>query len=261
VAQLKDALTLIHGGHTFKFGAQYEWVRSFFAVSSSARGSFSFTGVFTQNPQSRSNTGNGFADFLLGDANSATVSTQTVGDVRQNYAAAFAQDDWKLSSKLTFNIGVRYEIWTPRTERHDLQANFLPGTSQLIFAGGVRPASIPSNLLGIVPADVGARSLVRSYRANFAPRLGVAYQLTSHTVIRSGGEVFYASPNYPGVGVTLPPNPLFLVSASYPSDQLHPSITLRGGFPAGALNPTTFNLTNTALSAFELNFKPAYVAK
>jgi outer membrane receptor protein involved in Fe transport len=261
VSQFKDNFTWIHGGHTFKFGGQYEWVRSFFAVSSSARGTYSFTGVFTQNPQSRSNTGNGFADFLLGDANSAGVSTQTVGDVRQKYSAAFAQDDWKVTRKLTLNLGIRYEIWTPRVERNNLQANFLPGSNQIIFPDNARPSSIASNSIGGIPDGIGNRSLVRSYDANFAPRLGVAYQLTSRTVLRSGAGVFYASPNFPGVGVTPPGNPPYLVSASYPSDQLHPSITLSGGFPADALNPKTISLASTSLSAFELNFKPAYVAK
>jgi outer membrane receptor protein involved in Fe transport len=261
VEQAKDGLTWIHGSHTFKFGGQYEWVRSFFAVSSSARGTYSFNGVFTQNPLSRSNSGNGFADFLLGDGNSAAVSTQTRGDVRQNYGALFAQDDWKVTRKLTLNFGVRYELWTPRVERHDLQANFLPGSGVMIFPNGATPSSISSSLIGAIPDGVGNRSLVRSYDRNFAPRLGLAYQVTPHTVIRSGAGVFFASPNFPGVGVTLPGNPPYLVSASYPSDQLHPSITLSGGFPASALNPQTISLATTTISAFELNFKPAYVAK
>lgn len=261
VAQFKDALTWVHGGHTFKFGGQYEWVRSYFAVSSSARGSYSFSGVFTQNPQSRSNTGNGFADFLLGDAASASVSTQSIGDVRQKYAAAFAQDDWKVTPRLTLNLGIRYEVWTPRIERNNLQANFLPGSSQLIFAGNAAPPSIAPGLIGAIPNGVGERSLVRSYGLNFAPRLGFACQLTQRTVLRAGGGIFYASPNYPGVGVTLPGNPPFLVSASYPSDQIHPLITLSGGFPPAALNPSRINLANTGISAFELNFKPAYVGK
>jgi hypothetical protein len=217
--------------------------------------------VFTQNPLSRSNTGNGFADFLLGYANTAAVSTQTVGDVRQKYSAAFVQDDWKVTPKLTLNLGVRYEIWTPRVERNNLQANFLPGSGQIIFPNNLRSTSIASNLIGSIPEDVGNRSLVKSYDANFAPRFGVAYQITPRTVLRSGAGVFYASPNFPGVGVTLPGNPPYLVSASYPSDQLHPSITLSGGFPAAALNPKTISLASTTLSAFELSFKPAYVAK
>ena len=261
VAQLKDSVTWIHGGHTFKFGGQYEWVRSYFDVSSSARGSYAFSGVFTQNPQSRSNTGNGFADFLLGDANTATVSTQSIGDVRQRYAAGFVQDDWKVTSKLTFNLGIRYEVWTPRMERNNLQANFLPGSGQLIFPNNTAPAAIPANRVAPIPDGIGARTLVRQYDANFAPRLGIAYQIAAHTVLRTGAGIFFASPNFPGVGVTLPGNPPFLISAAYPSDQIHPTITLAGGFPPNALNPQSINLANTSLSAFELDFKPAYVAK
>jgi hypothetical protein len=127
-----------------------------------------------------------------------------------------------------------------------LQANFLPGSQQLIFPNNAAPPAIAANLVSQIPAGVGSRTLVQQYDMNFAPRLGIAYQLTAHTVLRTGAGVFFASPNFPGVGVTLPGNP---------------AITLGGGFPVNALNPQSVNLASTSVSAFELSFKPAYVAK
>ncbi|MBV9085695.1 MAG: TonB-dependent receptor, partial [Acidobacteriaceae bacterium] len=261
VLQARESVSWMRGNHTFKFGGQYEWVRSYFDVSSTARGSFSFTGAFTQNPLSRSNTGNGFADFLVGVPNSATVSTEAVGDVRQKYSAAFAQDDWKVNARLTINAGVRWEFWTPRIERHDQQANFVPGVNALIYPFNLVPAGISPAFTTIIPSGVGARSLVRSYAANFAPRLGVAYQLTAKTVLRTGAGVFYASPNFPGVGVTPPANPPYLISNTYATDQIHPVVTLASGFPPNALSPQNLNLAATTLDGFELAFKPTLVYK
>ena len=67
---------------------------------------------------------------------------------RQKYAAAFVQDDWRVTPKLTVNLGVRYEIWTLRVERNNLQDNFLPGSGQVIFPDNLMPTSIASNLIG-----------------------------------------------------------------------------------------------------------------
>ncbi len=261
VLQGRESVSWVHGSHTFKFGGQYEWVRSYFAVSNAARGSFSFSGAFTQNPQSRANTGNGFGDFLLGIPTSASLSNEDVGDVRQNYAAAFAQDDWKVNSRLTLNYGLRWEFWSPRLERLNEQANFVPGPNALIYPNNQVPAGIPASFTTTIPAGVGGRTLVRSYDANFAPRLGLAYQITHSTVLRSGAGAFYASPNFPGVGVTPPANPPFLVTVPFPTDQVHPNITLANGFPAGVVSPTSLNLHNVALDGFVLDYKPTVVYK
>lgn len=186
VLQFKDNLTWIRGRHAFKFGGQFEWVRSYFFLGNSARGNFAFSGAFTQDPLNRTKTGNGFADFLLGIPSTASLSNTAIGDVRQLYIAGFAQDDWKVTSRLTVNLGLRNEVWTPCAERNNLQANFVPSLNKLIYPENKTPAGIPQTAVTTIPDGVGSRSLVRSYDLDFAPRVGIAYQLTKSTVIRTG---------------------------------------------------------------------------
>ena len=261
VAQFKDGISWIRGNHQLRFGGQFEWVRSWFDVSSSARGSYAFSPSFTQNPLSASNTGNSFADFLLGVPNTATLSNEDVGDVRQKYSAVFIQDDWKLTSNLTLNLGLRWEFWTPRVERLNQQANFAPGVNALIYPNNSVPAGIPAQYTTTIPSGVDSRALVRSYADNFAPRVGIAYQVLKHTVIRTGVGAFYASPNFPGVGVAPPANPPFLISSSYTTDSIHPSVTFASGFPPSAATVQNLNLSTTTLDGFELSYKPSLVYK
>ena len=261
VVQFKDDVSWIRGTHAFKFGGQYEWVRSFYNISGSARGIFTFSPVFTQDPQNRAATGNAFADFLLGVPEDANISVPSVGDVRQRYIALFAQDNWKATPRITLNLGVRWEVWTPRFERHDQQTNFIPGLNKFIFPNNKNPGGIPASLVTDIPSGIGNRTLVRQYNNNFAPRVGVAYQLTQRTVLRAGGGIFYASPMFPGVGATPPGNPPFFLTSDYPTDQVNPNVTFASGFPADALAIKTVNPLTAAFRSFDPNFKPAYVAK
>jgi Carboxypeptidase regulatory-like domain/TonB dependent receptor-like, beta-barrel len=254
----EDHVSWIKGAHSMTMGGTYRWVRSYFDASNSARGSFSFSGAFTNNPQSTGNTGSGLADLLVGIPASASLSNLLVGDLRYKYWGAFFQDDWKVTSKLTVNLGVRYELWTQPIERNDQQANFLLGEQKLVFAGNQTPAGIPASLIGAVPGNIGSRSLLITDTNNFAPRLGVAYQLTPSTVLRAGAGTFFADDPFIGASARLPANPPFNVQNSFTTDNVHPMLTLSGGFPAnsltGVVNPATVTLT-----AFDPNFKQGYV--
>src|SRR5208282_2999367 len=138
-----------------------------------ARGTLGFTGVFTQNPQSPAGTGNAAADLLLGTANTATAGNFNKLFLRGHYYGGYIQDDWRLTRSLTLNLGVRYELWPPYIEAHNLMANFLlggPDLGQYVFAGDSR---FP-------------RSLMTTDDNNFAPRVGFAYRVpkTSNLVVR-----------------------------------------------------------------------------
>ena len=261
VWQFKDDISWLHGSHAFKAGGQYQRVGSYFDLSAQARGQYSFTNVFTQNPQSRNSTGDSFGDFLLGYPANATLSKTTVGDVIQHYVSAFFQDDWKVTPKLTINLGLRYEIWTPRVERDDLQANFLPDVARMIFPNDNIPSAFADDVVTTVPDGVGQRTLVRPDLNNLAPRFGFAYQLSNKTVLRGGAGMFYMSPAFPGVGATLPGNPPFLLSSAYPTDQLRPNVTFESGFPADALTTTSIDPRTVTTTAFETDFPQGYVSK
>ena len=261
VMQFKDDISWLRGDHSFRAGGEFQWVRSFFDISNSARGTFSFTPVFTQDPQNRAATGNAMGDFLLGLPASASLSRTNAGDVRQRYIALFIQDDWKVRPKLTLNLGLRYEIWTPRFERNDLQANFVPGLNKMIFPKNKIPAAVPPSITANIPGGVGERTLVKTGKNNFAPRIGLAYQLRRRTVLRAGGGVFFASPAFPGVGATPPGNPPFSLTADFPTDQIQPNVTFAGGFPGDALEVRTINPVALTFRGFDPNYPWAYVAK
>ena len=122
------------------------------------------------------------ADFLLGIPNNASLSNLISGDLRYNYWGGYIQDDWKITSRLTLNLGLRYELWTQPVERHNQQANFLTNDAKLIYPDGAVPAGIPASLMESVPSGIGGQSLMKTDANNFAPRVGFAFQAASHTV-------------------------------------------------------------------------------
>jgi hypothetical protein len=245
---LEDHATKILGKHTLKFGGSYRHVRSYFSISSAARGNYSFNGGFSQDPQNRSKTGSGFADFLLGIPSGGTISNFVAGDILYGYTGAFIQDDWKVTSKLTVNSGLRYEIWTQPVERNDHQANLFLADLKLAYADNKVPAGIPSSLVENVPDDVGSRSLLKNSYTNFAPRLGFAYQATPSFVVRGGAGVFYADSPFIGASGRLPGNPPFAISNTYSTDNITPILSLSTGFPANAL--TSVNPATASMNAF-----------
>src|SRR5207253_2339303 len=105
VTQFADGVSIVHGGHTFKGGADVRFIISNAFTPSGTRGNYNFNGTFTQDPQRRAGTGSGVADLLLGVPGTATVTTPTIGDLRQRYYGFYFQDDWQVNTKLTLNLG------------------------------------------------------------------------------------------------------------------------------------------------------------
>ena len=192
-----ENLTFIRGSHTMKAGFDIRrfLFNSFF--TSFGRGAFTFDGTFTGDP---------VADLLLGLPRQAD---RNLGEPFHN-AMTFAsgmywQDDWKISPRLTLNLGVRYDLDLPLVERVDKVASFDPRTNTLRVAGGREAYIDPaSGLLLIRPrADVGRR-LWETDKNNIAPRVGLAWRpfTDSRTVVRAGFGTFY---NHQIVGNGLTP--------------------------------------------------------
>ncbi len=237
VSQAGDTFSFLRQRHAVKVGANYRFIRSFFNISSQARGFYNFTGGFTQNPQARPNSGSGLADFLLGIPATTQLSGTLLGDIRYHYVAAYVQDDWRVSPRLTLNLGVRYEVFTQPYERHGQQANLLLDEMKLIYADNKVPPSIPSAFTTTIPAGVSPTTLMRTDTNNFAPRLGFAYKLRDRTVLRGGAGIFYGDHPTIGASSRLPANPPYQVNVSYATDSVTPIVTLDSGFPANALQP------------------------
>lgn len=184
-------VTKILSGHTFKAGGEYRVIQFNNQQTGDAATNFSFSPQWTQGPnpnQSSAIAGLSLATFLLGIP-SGGVNPAPALALTTKYYAAFLQDAWKVSSKLTVNWGVRYDYETPRTDRFNQLTNFdFDAPSPLQAAGlNVRGG------LTFVGQNGASRYNANPDRNNVAPRLGIAYRLTPKTVIRTGAGLFYAT--------------------------------------------------------------------
>jgi hypothetical protein len=228
--QADDNLSWVHGRHTFKFGFDFQQVTLYANSTLNARPTYSFSGVYTQDPQHRSTTGAPFADFLLGQTSSATVSTRSVSESRQHIYQGYVQDDWKVNARLTLNLGLRYELPLPFYETANHYSNLI-----------LDPGPLYGTILDASAAGQNgySKAFVDPNWHNFAPRVGFAYQLTSKTVVRAAGGIFYGRDENVPVARRPTNNPPYFIQTTYTSDQIDPNIVLSQGFPANALNPAT----------------------
>ena len=248
--QVNDGVTWNKGAHFLRAGGEYRWTRSRYHIWGNARGSFGFNGSFT---------GNSFADFLLGDPNTATLSSVLVGDIRSKYYGGYFNDDWKITPKLTLNLGLRYEYWTPAYERNDLTANFLVGPNKLIYVNNNVPTTTPAAYATDVPSNVDPRGLTQANYNNWAPRAGLAYQAFRNTVIRIGAGMFYGDTDAAGVSSRPEYNPPFRVGYTYTGDSIHPTLTFATGFPPNAVDPTRFDPSTATINAWDTTTKTPVV--
>lgn len=239
-----DNVSWSHGKHQFKFGGEYLWIRPYTFATSNGRSSFGFTGVFTQNPQSRGNSGNPIADLLLGVAHTLQTGTVAENEERGIAYGIYAADQWQVTPALTINYGLRYEYTSPFTETQNRMGNFIldkssPQYGKLIFAGD---SSRP-------------RSLIYADRNNLAPRIGFAYRApgVKDLTIRGAYGIFYAQDMGTGVTNRLTSNPPFFGygSVTTSSDQLYTStgFTLSSSATIARPNPipaSSFVLSPTA---------------
>ena len=220
VIQYQDVLNWTHGKHNLRFGFQGWRLRmnGFFPGNGGLAGNFDFNGQYSGSAES---------DFLLGLPDTIQVGRPgPVWGQRGNIFSGFVQDDWKLTSKLTLNLGLRYENHTPWYETNDKQVNFDPLTGDLELPG----------------QNGNSRALYNSYNgiSNYQPRLGLSYLLFPKTVIRAG----YAMSEFmegTGLSLRLPQNPPFSVQSQANYGGLpYPTTTLDQGFtPISTTNPCT----------------------
>ena len=257
---IADNLTKSTGRHLLKLGAEFMFIRPTTFAALGGRGSFNFNGVFTQDPQGRSGTGNSVADLLLGVAN--RLNTSTVGNAveRGRYLGGYLQDDWSVTSNLTLNLGVRYELFWPYYAVHNRMANFVldPGSNfygQMVVAGD---SHFP-------------RSLETMDKNNISPRVGFAYRVpwAKSLVVRGAYGIFYAQDNGLGVTSRMTHNPPFwgYGGASIISDQLFPNTGFILDPNATAprlppIDPSQFVLDPTAtagLTSWPLQYTSPYI--
>ncbi len=257
-----DNVSKSHGRHLMKFGTDILYIRPSTFSPNVARGTFGFTGTFTDNPSKTAGTGNAFADLLLGDANTVTAGNFNQVVERGHYYSGYFQDDWKATGNLTFNLGVRYELWPPYIEAHDALANIIVGASNpyfgdYVFAGDPR---FP-------------RALMTTDYKNVAPRVGFAYNFphSGNLVLRGGYGIFYGQDEGSGINNKMTNNPPFYNygGVGITSDGVHPStgFQLTPGASIPRLPPVTpaqfvFNpLSTTQLNGWPSEYVTPYVSE
>jgi hypothetical protein len=260
--QYVDSLTWIKGPHTLKTGFDLRRTRMTAVVGNSARGSITFTGQFTNLPSQAATTGTSVADLLLGLPQ--TVQSSVGDGFAHNYTnlySFYVQDDWKVTSRLTLNIGLRYEYASPYTEKLDrftiVDTTDRTSGGRLLLANSSK-VFIPGR--GVVDGGGAAtsRSLISPDRNNFAPRLGFAWRPIAKTVFRGGAGLFF-DVQEGNEAQFLRNNPPYLFAQNLASDPFIPSFQLDNLFPApnqpsGAIQPFTEDITNRTPYLSQWNF-------
>ena len=196
----QDAFATTRGKHSLKFGAQYLRYRYDTYEPGAQGGAFTFSSIQTEAYGFRNNTGAAFASWMLGAANSGSAQEFTTEPgYRSGVFSFFAQDDWRVSSRLTLNLGIRWEIPQPRTEAHGRMAEFDPTAPDVMDAQGT---TLPGALVWLGNCSTcNHRSSPQDwYFRDVAPRLGLAYAITPKLVFRSGYGISYQPPIENGWG-------------------------------------------------------------
>jgi hypothetical protein len=313
--QLTDSVTKIYGKHTFKMGFEWQHVKFSTLQPPWSRGEFDYNGDYTEIPTIDSgNTGR--ADFLLipaanvntgcpapvqttcpsfvGGASAVDLSNISLTDNGKNYYGGYFNDDWKITHKLTVNIGLRYDFFGLVFEHHSNQANFIPAGGPFGQAAYLLPAStscspgvdLSASFISLLATDnilcentnaYGA-GLGHSQNNNWAPRVGFAYQVNPKLVVRGGFGLFYNgfenrgfSPN---LGENYPfqfnfnyssPNDVSPISANTPfagcptaGGQPLGVATFEAGFSCNSLTPLDVNASGLALRGIQFNYNTPY---
>lgn len=231
------SLLWIKGAHTIKFGGEHR-IYQHNINQGGPNMQYVFARNFTRGPNpnnTATNSGHGFATFLLGTPTSGRARRWPTRTYTAHYTGFYVQDDWKVTPKLTLNLGLRYELDLAVTDRFDAISNFDPDFE--FEAGGVTMRGA-----AVFP---GTGGLSRGHRDNwyrdFGPRFGFAYKLAEQTVVRGGYGIYYI----PATGSFRPGQSGFSANTDMIASAdggFTPYHTLDDPFPGGVLLPAGSSL-------------------
>ncbi|MHB8654612.1 MAG: TonB-dependent receptor domain-containing protein [Terriglobia bacterium] len=293
-SQLTENLTKIYHSHTFKGGIEFQHIKFSTLQPPWSRGSMGFGGNYTSIPKIGDGS-TGIAQLLLlpvnpvtagtpngvnavqGGANDTRISNMANVDDGHNYYGGYFQDDWKVSQKLTLNLGLRWDYFAQVEENFGGQGNLIPGApgagAQYLIPiqRKNRPSLSPSfvNLLaadGISLVYTPNAALGNSQSTNFAPRLGFAYQATQKLVVRGGYGIFYGGFENRGFSPNLGENYPFQFDFHFtnpndwtPNTYADGSVaTLEQGYLSVPLNPGIVVAEGLSLRGIQFNYITPY---
>lgn len=235
---LMGSLTKTLAKQNIKIGGEFRSIRFNTTQNNDDAVNFSFSPAFTQGPNASAASGTAgvaLASFLLGTGDGSITPSPAIS-MQTTYYAFYVQDDWKITPRLTVNLGLRYDFEAPRTERYNRLTNFDYNLAPPLNATGM-------NLRGAL-TFVGVNGLPRynanTDRNNLAPRAGFAFRLNERTVLRGGAGMFYGTQ----LGVGGAPSTFgiagFQASTQVVSslDGVTPYNTLSNPYPQGLNSPT-----------------------
>ncbi|MBI3425439.1 MAG: TonB-dependent receptor [Acidobacteria bacterium] len=200
---LNQDVSLLLGAHAWKFGANQRAYRIYNTRPDDPAGNFTFTRAFTARTANDTQSGDAVASLLLGNPNVGRLAIVPQPAVQSLYYAFFAQDDWKVNSRLTLNLGLRWEVDLGNTERFnrltnlDLSGQFPVSNLMVNFPATTNLGTRTLPLRGIVTPvgrnGVSDREQYDRDLNNWGPRVGLAFKLDDRTVLRAGGGIFYSS--------------------------------------------------------------------
>jgi hypothetical protein len=292
--QFTENLTKVHGGHSFKGGFEYQRLHFPWIDPAWSRGEFSFGGYTGMAPGlgGKSTNGVGEADILLtpmaatvpggvnnvGGANSVFASNITTLDDLRHYWGGYFQDDWKANSKLTINMGLRWEVFGGLEDPKGKQAGLTlsNGTPQYLIPSSEKNAALSPAFAPLLASDgiqlnyISGKSLFTTPYNNFAPRVGLAYQISPKLVTRVAYGMFYGgfeniggAPdpgyNYPwtvNLGFFAPNGNI--LPLTYPNGQY---ATIENGLAAANPDPASpnFDPHGLGLIGYDRPWKTSYV--
>ena len=235
---VSDAVSRTHGRHNWRFGADWVHFQFNYLQSQMVRGQYTYSGAFTGNG-TNPNTGDGFADFLLGYPQS---TQRTVGSaqayLRQDNYSGYIQDDWRITDALTLNLGLRYDYTSPYTDARNQLFN------------------LDYSMSPQAPRLIPVREALAPEVTNFAPRLGLAYRLPGFlsrggdTVFRAGYGIYF-SPEIAAEAYDLVLNGI-RTELNETSGAGLPVLTTKNGFPqtSGTGFPSYFGLDRNAATPY-----------
>ena len=309
--QITDDVTKIYGKHTFKMGFEWQHVKFSTLQPPWSRGEFDYSGLYTEIPGiGGGNTGRaqflltpiastvGGIDFVGGPSGNGDdggvhtgifISNISLTDNGKDYYGVYVNDDIKLTRKLTVNLGLRYDFFGLVGEHHENQANFVPagpptGQAMYIIPTGKNSGNLSANFTSLLNKDNIALAITNKYgqglgnsqNTNFAPRIGLAYQVNPKLVVRGGFGIFYNGFENRGFSPNIGENYPFQFNFNFqPPDPAHPFVytgctapgagpignaTLETGFACTPLNPVSplFVASGLQLRGIQFDYKTPY---
>ena len=266
VFQYLDNLSMTRSAHNLSLGAEIRRYQFNNVANDFTRGNYIFAApYFTSNPASPAGTGFGFADYLLGLPSNVAGS---VGDTsiydRRLSLNFYLQDDWKVTRRLTLNLGVRYELNPFPVEKYDRIDTVDVGTNPptIVRAGTGDPWYLyPSNIkldprIPYVRDGRFGRSLLPSNKNDWAPRFGLAYALNQKTAIRTAYGLFY-SQDFGNVFFDLARGTPRNIQVALPSDPINPQLGMKDAF--AGLDADTTILAPKLVFVDPHSYKTSYI--